>query len=72
MKSTELWAIYVRRNPSFESSDTITMTKAGLRKLFDQTWQNGHDQGFRNGQAYSESQKPEPSVFESLFGSFKK
>ena len=67
MQSTELWAIYVRRNPAFEESETITMTKAGLRKFFEQTYEKAHRQGFDNGVAWQERQ-PKASIFEQMFG----
>ena len=38
MKKSELWAIYVKRNPSFDGDGNVTMTARGLKKLFDTTW----------------------------------
>jgi hypothetical protein len=38
MTKKELWRQYVAKNPSFEGDDNITMSAAGLRKLFNQTW----------------------------------
>ena len=38
MTKKELWKIYSKRNPSFDGEGTVTMTAAGLRKLFDTTW----------------------------------
>ena len=38
MTKKELWKIYSKRNPSFDSEGTVTMTAAGLRKMFDTTW----------------------------------
>ena len=38
MTKKELWKIYTARNPSFNGEGKVTMTAAGLRKLFDTTW----------------------------------
>lgn len=38
MKKSQLWKIYVAKNPSFAGDGNITMSARGLRKLFDQTW----------------------------------
>lgn len=45
MKKSELWAIYVRRNPSFDGDGNVTMTARGLRKLFDTTWDTAYFDG---------------------------
>ena len=39
MTKKELWEIYTKRNPSFDGEGNITMTAAGLRKLFETTWE---------------------------------
>ena len=46
MTKKELWKIYSKRNPSFDSEGTVTMTAAGLRKMFDTTW----DVAFHDGE----------------------
>ena len=46
MTKKELWKIYTARNPSFNGEGTVTMTAAGLRKLFDTTW----DVAFHDGE----------------------
>jgi hypothetical protein len=38
VKKSQLWKIYVAKNPSFAGDGNITMSARGLRKLFDQTW----------------------------------
>ena len=38
MKKSELWKVYVARNPSFAGNGNVTLSAAGIRKLFDQTW----------------------------------
>ena len=46
MTKKELWKIYSKRNPSFDGEGTVTMTAAGLRKMFDTTW----DVAFHDGE----------------------
>jgi hypothetical protein len=46
MKKSELWAIYAKRNPSFDGDGNVTMTARGLRKLFETTW----DTAFYDGE----------------------
>jgi len=46
MTKKELWKIYIARNPTFDGEGTVTMTAAGLRKLFDTTW----DVAFHDGE----------------------
>ena len=45
MKKSELWAIYVRRNPSFDGDGNVTMTARGLKKLFDTKWDTAYFDG---------------------------
>jgi hypothetical protein len=35
----------VKRNPSFEGEGTVTLSKRGLRKLFDTTWDTAYFDG---------------------------
>jgi hypothetical protein len=39
MTKKELWKIYSKRNPSFDGEGMITLSAAGLRKLFETTWE---------------------------------
>ena len=56
MKKSQLWKIYVAKNPSFAGDGNVTMSARGLRKLFDQTW----DLAFYEGEPENEpTQKPE-------------
>ena len=50
MKKSQLWKIYVAKNPSFAGDGNITMSARGLRKLFDQTW----DLAFHEGEEENE------------------
>lgn len=71
MKKLELWAIYCSRNPSFaDDSARFTITGRGLRKMFEQAYDKGHEQGVANGKALAEMQRPERSLSEKLFGDF--
>lgn len=52
MTKAELWKAYVDRNPSFEGEGNVTLSKRGLRKLFDTTWDtayfDGEDKGYQD------------------------
>jgi hypothetical protein len=39
MTKKELWKIYSKRNPSFDGEGNVTLSAAGLRKLFETTWE---------------------------------
>jgi len=39
MTKRELWKIYAKRNPSFDGEGNVTMSAAGLRKMFETTWE---------------------------------
>ena len=39
MTKKELWKIYAKRNPSFDGEGNVTMSAAGLRKMFETTWE---------------------------------
>ena len=39
MTKRELWKIYSKRNPSFNGEGNVTLSAAGLRKLFETTWE---------------------------------
>ena len=45
MKKSQLWKIYVAKNPGFAGDGNITMSARGLRKLFDQTWDFAFHEG---------------------------
>lgn len=73
MTREELWTIYTKKNPQFLEGG-VTFTPAGLKKFFEQTWDQGHGQGFRNGQAWEQNQSKEPvkasdpmDIFNSVF-----
>lgn len=45
MTKAQLWVKYVERNPSFEGEGNITLSKRGLRKLFNTTWDTAYFDG---------------------------
>ena len=45
MKKSELWEIYVQKNPSFAGEKTIHISPRGLRKMFDTTWDIAFNEG---------------------------
>lgn len=68
MTRDELWKIYTKKNPSFEGEGTVTLSRAGLRKMFDQVYEKGHEQGVANGRALEALKKPDNSLFARVFG----
>lgn len=50
MTQDELWQAYATRNPSFASEGYVTMSAAGLRKLFEQTWTIAFESGKRQAE----------------------
>jgi len=38
MTKSQLWLLYCAKNPSFAQEGNVTLSAAGLKKLFDQTW----------------------------------
>jgi hypothetical protein len=53
MTKKALWKQYVDKNPSFDGEGNITLSAAGLRKLFNQTWDIAFEQG-----EYEEPEEP--------------
>lgn len=64
----ELWKIYTDRNPQFLGDGEVTMSAAGLRKLFDQTYDNAFDAGKAAAEALRKMQPEQKNPFGSLFG----
>ena len=62
MTKKELWKIYTERNPTFDGEGTVTMTAAGLRKLFDTTW----DVAFHDGEDEPIDQVPQSGNIDAL------
>jgi hypothetical protein len=51
MKKSQLWKIYVAKNPSFAGDGNVTMSVRGLRKMFDQTWDLAIHEGEEENEA---------------------
>ena len=69
MTKQQLWQIYTTKNPSFITDESVTMTATGLKRLFDQTW----DQGFQAGSEQSNQATPTPpNPMDELFRGFMK
>lgn len=63
MTKQELWKIYSKRNPSFDSKEgNVTMTAKGLRKLFETTW----DTAFYDGELEEDPANSDKSGLEHL------
>ena len=50
MNKDRLWAIFVDKNPKWET-EGANLTPGGLKKLFDTTFDQGHNLGVLNGKA---------------------
>lgn len=71
MKKSDLWKIFSDKNPSFNGEGNVTMSAAGLRKLFDQTYEQGYEQGKANViamQKLAQGTASTESIFDKLFG----
>jgi len=50
MKKSELWAIYLKKNPKFGApGGRVTFTEVGIYQLFERTWDHAHAEGVRVG-----------------------
>ena len=67
MTKKELWKIYSKRNPSFDGDSNVTLSAAGLRKMFETTW----EVAMYDGEEESSSKQPaSPNVdaLKHIFG----
>ena len=60
-RKEELWNTYTEKNPQFLEEGNVTLTTAGLKKLFDQTFDRGFDAGKAAAEAMRKLEKPAPS-----------
>jgi len=65
MTCEELWDYYCEKNSAFKGEGTITLTKAGLKKLFNQTYKQGFEAG---SGPIEKTEKADFSAFEQIFG----
>lgn len=69
MTKQELWAKYVERNPTFEGEGNVTLSKRGLRKLFDTTWDTACYSREKERYTYDTGEDPPTlEVLKSIFG----
>jgi hypothetical protein len=68
MNKEDLWLVYCKKNPSFEGEGNITMTKNGLKKLFDETYNQAHQEGNKS----SNSKPTSPDFFSDLLKNYRK
>lgn len=64
MTRADLWNAYVARNPAFAGPGNVTLSTAGLRKLFDQTW----DKAEESGRAAAANGAKMSDMFNEMFG----
>ena len=62
MTKKELWKIYSKRNPSFDGEGNVTLSAAGLRKLFETTW----EVAMSDGEEESTSKQPAAGNLDAL------
>jgi hypothetical protein len=68
MKKSELWKAYVAKNPSFAGNGNVTLSAAGIRKLFDQTWDIAYEEGEPEEQWNRRNPTPAVEDLMNIFG----
>jgi hypothetical protein len=70
MTRSQLWKIYVKRNPSFDGDGNVTMTARGLRKMFETTWDVAYFDGEIESDVPYRRDQPNDQVeaLKSMFG----
>ena len=68
MKKSELWKAYVAKNPSFAGNGNVTLSAAGIRKLFDQTWDIAYEEGEPEEQGNQRNPNPAVEDLMNIFG----
>jgi hypothetical protein len=70
MTRSQLWKIYVKRNPSFAGDGNVTMTARGLRKMFETTWDVAYFDGeIESDEPYRRHQQDDQvEALKSMFG----
>ena len=70
MTRSQLWNIYVKRNPSFGGDGNVTMTARGLRKMFETTWDVAYFDGEEEPDRSYRQDQPNDNVetLKSIFG----
>ena len=70
MKKSQLWKIYVAKNPAFERDGNVTLSTRGLRKLFDQTWDLAFYEGEDEHEAPPVNNSKSVDDLRKIFGMF--
>lgn len=68
MTKNDLWAEYVKANPSFDGGRAVTLNPRGLRKLFEQTWDHAYKAGQDSGQIKDAGEAEVPQQLKRMFG----
>jgi hypothetical protein len=68
MKKSELWKVYVAKNPSFAGNGNVTLSAAGIRKLFNQTWDIAYHEGEPEEQWNRRNPTPAVEDLMNIFG----
>jgi len=68
MTKAELWKVYVDRNPSFEGEGNVTLSKRGLRKFFDTTWDTAYFDGEPENRPEDYGDSANLEALKSIFG----
>ena len=68
MKKSELWKAYVAKNPSFAGNGNVTLSAAGIRKLFNQTWDIAYHEGEPEEQWNQRNPTPAVEDLMNIFG----
>lgn len=69
MQKQELWEIFVKKNPHW-LTDGANLSPAGLKKLFETTFDKGHEQGLANGRVLGEKEAVHGKVGKFMDGLF--
>lgn len=67
MDKESLWNLYLLRNPAFGKEGQVTLTTAGLRKLFETTFDKGVEHGRSIAQCEPFESTPISESFKSIF-----
>jgi hypothetical protein len=70
MTKTDLWDYIIECNPSF-ARGPVTLTAAGVRKLYSLAYDHGHDAGVANGRAMERDdndRQRRANPFSGMFG----
>jgi len=72
MTKEELWKIYSKKNPSFNSDGNVTMSAKGLRKMFDTTWEiamyDGNEEPVEKTRQNFQQESASVDILKSIFG----